>query len=170
MADKAAPGRPMILTPEGAYVAALMWAPADTAGRHAAQVEAEDIADPTLRAVHASVTRLSARGIRADPIAVIDDIRELTGGHATAMTAELMADIYAAVPVPASVEHYAAIVRREAFARRLQAAGERFIQISQGGNTAEMVRVIESESQALDAMRQRLTDLARPVRAADQAA
>lgn len=159
-------GPPMTPTAEEAYVGALMYLPAGAAARAAALVEPEDLADPLLRIVHACVTRLAAQGVQPDPVAVLADAREhgLTGAHTMAMTAERVADIYLVVPTAVNVGYYAGIVGREAFARRLHVAGERLIQVSEGGNTAVMVQVLADESKALDAMRLRLTDLARPHR------
>ncbi len=147
-----------VLDPERAFIGALLWLPVESAARAAALVEPGDLADPRLRVVLELVRELAAAGVAPDPVSCMAHARAAgTVGttHALKGLAELLAELYGAVPLPASVGYYAAAVLDGALRRRCALLGERIGQVAESASLAELVRVVGSEVVAVFELRNR---------------
>jgi len=136
----------------------LLWLPADRAAHAADLVQYEDLADPRLRVVLQLVRDVAADGVAPDPVAVLAHARRtaaVSTTHATKQLAELLADLYAAVPLPGSVAVYAAGVLDAALRSRCALLGERIAQIAESAALAELVRVVGAEVLAVLELRNR---------------
>jgi len=147
-----------VLDPEAAYVGALLWLPVDSATRAAGLVEPGDLADPRLRVVLQIVRDVAADGVAPDPLVCVAHARRtaaVSSTHATKQLTELVAELYGAVPLPASVDFYAGGVLDGALRRRCALLGERIGQVAETASLAELVRVVGAEVIAVFELRNR---------------
>jgi replicative DNA helicase len=143
---------------EAAYVGALLHLPAEAALDALGFTAAEDFADRRLSIVAAVCRDLAARGVPPDPTAVLTHIRAeaiVTGADALRSLALLLADLYIAVPIPASVRHYAAGVLDAALRRRCSELAIRVGQAAERDSLDSLLVLIGTELAAVREVRQR---------------
>lgn len=146
------------LDPERAYVGALLWHPAESAAQMAALVEPGDFADPRLRVVLQLVRDVAADGAAPDPVVCMAHARAagtVSTTHAVKQLTELVAELYGAVPLPASVGFYAAAVLDGSLRRRCAELGERIGQAAETAALADLVALVGLEVGAVYELRNR---------------
>jgi replicative DNA helicase len=147
-----------VLDAEAAYVGALLHLPAEAALDALGFTAAEDFADRRLSIVAAVCRDLAARGVPPDPTAVLTHIRAeaiVAGADALRSLALLLADLYIAVPIPASVRHYAAGVLDAALRRRCSELAIRVGQAAEHDSLDSLIDLVHAEASAVQALRNR---------------
>jgi replicative DNA helicase len=146
------------LDAEVAFVGSLLHLPARTAADALALVTPEDFGDPQVAVIADVCHRLAASGIDPDPVAVLAYARRhgvLTGVDATRAAALLIAEVYAACPVPAAWRVYAAAVLDESLRRRCTVLATRVGQCAEGGSIDALLALIGTEIAEVRAVHQR---------------
>jgi replicative DNA helicase len=139
---------PATFDPEAAFVGAVLHSSAATALEALALVVGDDFADQRLSVVAAVCRDLAAHGVPSDPIVVLTHIRAesiVTGADALRSLSLLLADLYAAVPVPASVKYYAAGVLDAALRRRCAEMTTRLGQAADRESTESLTDLVQAE-------------------------
>lgn len=162
--DRNDPGlRPPVLTPEEAYVGALMWLDGPVAMQAAWWLTTEDIASPAAGLVHRLVQQLCHAGIPPDPASVLalaikndtvtgpQRIRDLT------LTLARLFDHRSSIP-PA-IRWYACAALDQAIRRRTVEMATRLRQVAGHADPDELERLTQSEQQAINVLRARLRRL-----------
>ncbi len=143
---------------EAAFLGACLLAPMRAATALTDVVE-DDFVDPRHRVVFAAMVELVERGIPTDPVTVLGHLRRT--GQGSPFTANrnpgvFLADLAAAAPLPACVQHYRTVVLEHALLRRAHEAGERLQQAAEGGNPEVLLDVLDGDRHAVLAVARRL--------------
>ena len=146
------------LSPEVAYVGALLALPAELAAHAADLIETDDLTDPRLQLVRAIAAELAADGIPPGPAAVLGHARrtgQVSGEQRTRLLSDALLTAYAGCPVPAAVEHYAGLVLDDALRRRCIKLAVRIRQAATQGGLTDLLSIVGEETRAVAAMRDR---------------
>ncbi|MDP9398620.1 MAG: hypothetical protein M3P96_12750 [Actinomycetota bacterium] len=152
---------------EAAFLGALLLAPPRAAEALVGVME-DDFTDPRHQVVFAAMVELVDQGVPADPVTLLGHLRRT--GRLRPFTADrepgaFLIDLAAACPLPASVQHYRAVVLEHALLRRAHEAGERVQQAAEGGDPDVLLGVLDGEHRAVLAAAARLRA---PLRAVDR--
>lgn len=119
---------------EAAVLGCLLSLPLRPAREVAWTLQLEDFTDPRHRAVFEAIGDCMLADTPADPVTVLGELRR--SGAESCMTDDrsagvFLADLMAAAPVVASVQHYAQVVIEHRVRRRLVEAAERLRQMAE---------------------------------------
>ncbi len=165
-----APGQlvPAKLTPEFAYVGAVLSVNLPTAHVALGHVVDGDVADHRLRTVLAVARRLVADGVRPDPVLVLERARDDGDVTTAAGLGELsmcLLTLVDNVPVPASWPHYAQGTLIAALRRRIAEAGARLTQAAETESLDSLIALVDRETTAVRELAARREPTPTPLRA-----
>ncbi len=146
------------LDAEVAFVGSLLHLPARTAADALALVTPEDFGDPQVAVIADVCHRLAASGIDSDPVVVLAYIQRhavVTGVDATRAAALLIAEVYAACPLPAAWPVYAAAVLDGSLRRRCTVLATRVGQAAAGDSLDTLLALVGTELAAVQGVQQR---------------
>lgn len=137
---------------ESAYLGCLMRLPHHLAADGAALLDDSDLTDPVHRLVLAGIRAALAEGVDPDPVTVLGALNRigLAGRFlADRCAAVVVAEVYAAPPVPAASAHYRRVVQEAAWRRRVVEAATRLTQVAGTASTDALAELVRSEWQGI---------------------
>jgi replicative DNA helicase len=144
---------------EAALLSCLLRGRRITVGMLARQVNAEDFTDPRHRLVLAGIKHTLEAGVTPDPVSVLGTLRRLAllpSFLDDKSAGPLLAELYAAAPVPESAWHYLRVVLEHRFRRRVAEAGGRLLDQAGRADVESLARTVAEEWVALSAQRSRM--------------
>jgi replicative DNA helicase len=148
-----------VVDPEAAYVGALLHLPPAAALDAIRLITPEDFADPRMTLIITACRELAGRGLQPDPTVVLAHLRThatVRGADALTSFALLLVDLYASVPVPASVRYYAAGLLDLSLRRRVTEMSTRLAQAADRDSTGSLTDLVRTEVAAVAAVHARL--------------
>ena len=141
---------------EEAILGAAMLAPEHAAGI-VADLTGDDFSDPRHEDVLGAIRALVDQGVLPDPVAVLGELHRTGTVPATADRGpgNLLADLVAAAPVPASAGSYRRIVAEHSLRRRVVQAAERLTQAADDSPTDTLGQLLADETGALTLLLER---------------
>ncbi len=149
-----------VLAPERAFLGCLLHLPARTAADALTLAAPEDFGDPQVAVIAGVCRRLAVADVDPDPVAVFAYIRHhavVTGVDAIRAAALVIAEVYAACPVPAAWRVYASAVLDESLRRRCTVLGTRIAQAANGESLNSLLALLAAEVAAVRAVEDRRT-------------